>query len=131
MVDGLISLHSRHSPKETADRLAAIVTARGMTLLARIDHAAGAAKVGLPLRPTEVLFFGNPAAGTVLMQDVQTIGLDLPLKALVWEDESAGVWISCLDVRWLAARYGLGSTSEATVGKMATLLEAVIEEAVG
>ncbi len=129
MVDGLISLRSQHSPKETADRLAAIVTGRGMTLLARIDHAAAAAKAGLDLRPTEVLFFGNPAAGTLLMQDVQTIGLDLPLKALVWQDESKSVWISYLDIGWLGKRYGLASNAGPTVEKMAALLKAVVEEA--
>src|SRR4029450_12973509 len=73
----------------------------------RIDHAAGAAAVGMPLRPTELLIFGNPPAGTPLMQAEQTIGIDLPLKALVWEDASGGVWIAYNDPAWLAVRHGL------------------------
>ncbi|RUO97419.1 DUF302 domain-containing protein [Hyphomicrobium sp.] len=128
MIDGLVTLQSRHSAKETADRLAATVVSRGMMVLARIDHAAAAAKVGLDLRPTEVIFFGNPAAGTLLMQNVQTIGLDLPLKALVWQDQSDGVWISYLDVKWLSQRYALTTDAAATVEKIASLLKAVIEE---
>jgi uncharacterized protein (DUF302 family) len=129
MVDGLISLRSRHSAKETADRIAAIVAGHGMTVLARIDHAAAAAKVGLELRPTEVLFFGNPAAGTLLMQDIQAIGLDLPLKALVWQDDTGRVSISYLDTGWLANRYGVKHESGSTVEKIATLLKAVVQEA--
>jgi len=84
--DGLVILRSSNGPKETMNRLEAEVTARGMTVFARVDHAAGAADVGLQLRPTEVLIFGNAKAGTPLMQSMQTIGIDLPLKALVWQD---------------------------------------------
>jgi uncharacterized protein (DUF302 family) len=82
--DGLVTFLSSFGPKETMDRLAAAVANRGVTILARIDHAAAAAEVGLALRPTEVLVFGNPRAGTPLMEATQTIGIDLPLKALVW-----------------------------------------------
>ena len=88
--EGLIVRASRHEPKETMDRLVAAVTARGAAVVARIDHAAAAAAVGLALAPTEVLVFGNPRAGTPLMQAAQTIGIDLPLKALVWRD-AAGI----------------------------------------
>ena len=84
--EGLIARVSRHEPKETMDRLAAAVSARGAAVVARIDHAAAAAAVGLALAPTEVLVFGNPRAGTPLMQAAQTIGIDLPLRALVWRD---------------------------------------------
>jgi uncharacterized protein (DUF302 family) len=84
--EGLTTIRSSHGPTDTMNRLEAEVKAKGMTVFARIDHAAGATAAGLPLRPTEVLIFGNAKAGTPLMQSVQTIGIDLPLKALVWQD---------------------------------------------
>src|ERR1700750_338043 len=86
--DGLTTIASNHGPKETMDRLEAEVKAKGMTVFARIDHAAGAAGIGLSLRPTELLIFGNAKSATPLMQSVQTIGIALPLKALVWQDAS-------------------------------------------
>ena len=85
-VDGLTTIRSSHGPKDTMNRLEAVVKAKGLTVFARIDHAAGAAEAGLPLRPTELLIFGNAKGGTPLMQSAQTIGIDLPLKALVWQD---------------------------------------------
>lgn len=84
--DGSIACVSKFGPKETVDRLAAAITTRGISIMARIDHAAAAAAIGMELRPTEVLIFGNPRAGTPLMQAEQTVGIDLPLKALVWQD---------------------------------------------
>jgi uncharacterized protein (DUF302 family) len=92
--DGLTTIPSGLGPKETADRLEAEIEARGMTVFARIDHAAGAASVGLPLQPTELLIFGSAKAGTPLMQADQAIGIDLPLKALVHEDPAGKVWLS-------------------------------------
>ena len=92
--DGLTTIPSSYGPKDTMNRLEAAVKAKGMTIFARIDHAAGASAVGLSLRPTEVLIFGNSKGGTPLMQSVQTIGLDLPLKALVWQDISGKTWLS-------------------------------------
>jgi uncharacterized protein (DUF302 family) len=127
--DGLITLSSRHGPKDTMDRLAAEVTARGMTVFARIDHAAGAADAGLPLRPTELLIFGNAKGGTPLMQSDQTIGIDLPLKALVWQDASGRTWLSYNDPGWLAQRHRLGSEVEAAVKAMAAALGAVVAKA--
>ena len=111
------------------DRLEAAVKARGMTVFARIDHAAGASAVGLSLRPTEVLIFGNAKAGTPLMQSVQTSGLDLPLKALVWQDTSGDTWLSYNDPAWLAERHGLSSQTEAAVGVITAALEAVARAA--
>jgi len=93
-IDGLTTIKSGLRPKDTMDRLAAEVTSRGMSVFARIDHAAGAASIGMPLRPTEVLIFGNAKGGTPLMQAVQTIGLDLPLKILVWQDEAGDTYLS-------------------------------------
>src|ERR1700675_5008941 len=107
--DGLITIESRYGPEETMNRFEAEVRARGMTVFARIDHAAGAAGAGLSLRPTELLIFGNAKAGTPLMQSVQAIGIELPLKALVWQDSSGDTWLSYNDPAWLAQRHGLAS----------------------
>jgi uncharacterized protein (DUF302 family) len=103
---GLTTIRSSFGPQDTMDWLEAAVKAKGMTVLARIDHAAGAAGSGLSLRPTAVLMFGNAKAGTPLMQSVQTIGIDLPLKALVWQDMSGKTWLSYNDPAWLAQRHG-------------------------
>ena len=104
--DGLIVVKSPNNPKDTMDRLEAVVKEKGLTIFARIDHAAGAAKVGKKLRPTELLIFGNPQGGTPLMECNQTIGIDLPLKALVWEDASGQVWLGYNDPEFLAQRHG-------------------------
>jgi len=109
---GLITMRSSHGPKDTMNRLEAQVKAKGMTVFARIDHAAGAAEVGLPLRPTELLVFGNAKTGTSLMQAEQAIGIDLPLKMLVWQDASGATWLSYNDPAWLAKRHGLAGASE-------------------
>jgi uncharacterized protein (DUF302 family) len=128
-IDGLTTLRSNHGPKDTMDRLEAAVKTRGMTIFARIDHAAGASSAGLSLRPTELLIFGNAKAGTPLMQAAQSIGIDLPLKALVWQDASGDTWISYNDPSWLANRHALASDNAAVIGNMATALEAVANEA--
>jgi uncharacterized protein (DUF302 family) len=128
-VDGLMTLRSNHGPKDTMDRLEAAVTTRGMTSFARIDHAAGASGAGLSLRPTELLIFGNAKAGTLLMQAAQSIGIDLPLKALVWQDASGDTWISYNDPSWLANRHALAGDFAAVISNMATALKAVANEA--
>jgi uncharacterized protein (DUF302 family) len=128
-VEGLTTLPSSHGPKETMTRLEAEVKAKGMTVFARIDHAAGAVAVGLALRPTELLIFGNARAGTPLMQSVQTIGIDLPLKALVWQDDAGRTWLSYSDPRWLAKRHGAGHDLDAAVSGMAGALDAVARAA--
>ena len=125
---GLITLPSSHGPKDTMDRLETAVKAKGMTVFARIDHAAGAAAAGLSLRPTAVLIFGNARGGTPLMQSVQTIGIDLPLKALVWQDMSGETWLSYNDPAWLAQRHGLGGT-ESVVGIVTAAMDAVAKAA--
>jgi uncharacterized protein (DUF302 family) len=127
--DGLVTLSSGFGVKETADRLAAEITARGLSLFARIDHAAGAAAVGLDLRPTEVLIFGNARGGTPLMQASQTIGIDLPLKALVFEDAAGNVWLSYNDPHRLAGRHGLGAAVTQTTAAMTALLAALAAKA--
>jgi uncharacterized protein (DUF302 family) len=127
--DGLITLRSGIGAKETAERLEAAVTAKGLTVFARIDHAAAAAAVGMALRPTELIIFGNAKGGTPLMQRAQTIGIDLPLKALVWQDASGATWLSYNDPRWLAKRHGLGPEAEATAGALAAALDALAKAA--
>jgi uncharacterized protein (DUF302 family) len=129
--DGLVTTRSAHSVPETIERLVSAVTSRGMTVFARVDHAAGAAKVGLELRPTMVVLFGNPMGGTPLMQDRQTAGIDLPVKALAWEDGDGAVWLTYNDPRWLARRHGLRAASAAAVATMDAGLAAVTGEAAG
>jgi uncharacterized protein (DUF302 family) len=125
---GLTTVPSDFGPKETMDRLEAEIKAVGMSVFARIDHAAGAAAAGLPLRPTELLIFGNAKGGTPLMQADQAIGIDLPLKALVYQDASGKVWLAYNDPSWLASRHGLGG-SIAPVAAMAAALKAVAAKA--
>jgi uncharacterized protein (DUF302 family) len=127
--DGLTSLQSAFGPKETMDRLEAEVKSRGMTVFARIDHARGAADVGLDLRPTEVLVFGNAKGGTPLMQSNQSIGIDLPLKALVWKDQSGTVWLSYNEPGWLAKRHGLGAAAQPALEALAAMLKSLAKGA--
>jgi uncharacterized protein (DUF302 family) len=129
--DGLITLRSSYGPKETMNRLETEVKAKGLTVFARIDHAAGAAEVGLPLPPTEVLIFGNAKGGTPLMQSVQTIGIDLPLKVLVWQDASGTTWLSYNDPSWLAKRHGASPNVEGTVTALTGALHAFAKAATG
>lgn len=105
--DGVIAVKSPHSPKVTMDRLEKVLAEKGMKIFARIDHAAGAAKIGKTLRPTELLIFGNPKGGTPFMECTQTVGIDLPLKALVWKDASGQVWLGYNDPAFLAKRHGV------------------------
>lgn len=127
-VQGLTTVKSDHGPRETMNRLEAAVKAKGMTVFARIDHAAGASAVGMSLNPTEVLIFGNARGGTPLMQSAQTIGIDLPLKALVWRDASGETWLSYNDPEWLAERHGLSGTEEA-IGNLTSALDALAKVA--
>jgi uncharacterized protein (DUF302 family) len=127
--EGLMTIPSSFGPRETMDRLEAETKAKGMTVFARIDHAAGAAEVGLSLRPTELLIFGNAKAGTLLMQANQAIGIDLPLKALMFEDAAGKVWLSYNDPHWLALRHGLGAAAGQTIDAMAAVLKAVATNA--
>ena len=129
--DGLITMRSSHGPKDTMNRLEAEVKAKGLTIFARIDHAAGAAEAGLPLRPTDLLIFGNARGGTPLMQAEQTIGIDLPLKMLVWQDASGATWLSYNDPTWLAKRHGLADASEGAAKAMATALDGIARAAAG
>ena len=128
VIEGLTSIQSNFGPKETIDRLEAEIRAKGLNVFARIDHAAGAAEVGLTLRPTEVIILGNASGGTPLMQSVQTVGIDLPLKALVWEDAAGKTWVSYNEPKWIAKRHGI-TNKDAVLGKMSELLSAIARRA--
>jgi uncharacterized protein (DUF302 family) len=128
-VEGLITLQSHHGPKTTMDRLENEVKARGMTVFARIDHAAGAEGAGLSLRPTELLIFGNAKGGTPLMQAVQTIGIDLPLKALVWQDASGATFLGYNDPAWLTHRHAVAGEAATATSNMSAALSAMTQAA--
>lgn len=115
---GLISVKSTFSVQQTADRLQSVLQEKGMTIFARIDHRAAAAKVGKKLRPTELIIFGNPKVGSPLMICAQTMGIDLPQKALIWQDASGQVWLSYNDPQYLAQRHGIGECGHAVLAKI-------------
>ena len=108
----LVTLPSAHGPNETVQRLKSLLADKGVQLFAHIDHAAGAERVGMSLRPTHVLIFGKPEAGTPLMQSRQTIGLDLPLRVLVWEDGVGKVWLTYRRVESLARYHQVADHEE-------------------
>jgi uncharacterized protein (DUF302 family) len=129
--DGLITIESRFSVAQTIDRLAAAVTTAGLVVFARIDHGKGAQDAGMELRPTELLIFGHPKGGTPLMQDQQAAGIDLPVKALAWEDESGQVWLGYNDTEWLAKRHGLGAASAQALTALRTGVAKLVSGAAG
>ena len=110
--NGLVNVKSSHDVKTTADRLESILNQKGMKVFIRINHAAGAANVGKKLRPTELIIFGNPKVGAPLMQCSQSVGVDLPQKALVWQDDKGLVWLTYNDPDYLSGRHGLKECSE-------------------
>ena len=125
---GLINIASSHDCARTADRLDDAVRAGGMNVVARVDHAKAAAEVGMELRPTILLIFGNPRAGTPLMQQNQSAAIDFPQKALVWEDENGKVWISYNDPGYLANRHGIEDV-DVLINKMRETLERFASDA--
>jgi uncharacterized protein (DUF302 family) len=127
-VDGLVTIKSPYSVVATMDRFEALVKQRGLTVFARIDHAAGAAKIGTTLRPTQVIIFGNPQGGTPFMVCAQTVGIDLPLKALVWEDASGQVWLGYNDPEYLAKRHDTGTCP--VIGNLRKVLAGLADSSV-
>ena len=119
--EGLIAIQSPFAAKLTMDRFEENARQRGLNIFARIDHAAGAARVGKTLRPTELLIFGNPQGGTPLMECAQTIGIELPLKALVWQDAEGLVWLGYNDPAFIAQRHHVVNATAMT-GSLAELL---------
>ena len=127
--DRLITIKSSFGPADTMKRLETEVTARGLIVFAHVDHAAGATAVRLPLRPTDLIIFGNAKGGTPLMQQAQTIGIDLPLKALVWQDEQGATWLSYNDPAYLAGRHGVGEPAKAAITAMTGAMHAIATKA--
>ncbi len=111
-VPGLVTLESANSVEETMDRLEAMIEEQGLIVVARVDHAANADGVGMELRPTQLLIFGNPELGTQLMQAEQTVGIDLPQKFLAWEAEDGTVYLGWNNPALLAERHGLEGQDE-------------------
>lgn len=128
-IEGEISVQSHSGPIESLQRLESLVTSMGMTVFARIDHSAGAAAAGLELRPTTVLIFGNARRGTALMQSNQSIGLELPLKILIWQDAGGKTWLSYIDPAWLAKRYELPAAGKASASTLSAALASLTKSA--
>ena len=124
----MTNILSTHNVKDTGDRLVSILTEKGLNVVARIDHAHGAQSVGEELRPTQLILFGNPKMGTLLMQSQQTIAIDLPQKVLVWEDENAQVWLSYNNPDYLAKRHGISDCGE-TLSKVSNSLKEITKNA--
>jgi uncharacterized protein (DUF302 family) len=120
--EGVIRVKSMHSVAVTIERLEAALNNKGMTIFKRVSHSAGAAKVGLELRPTELVIFGNPKVGTPLMQCQQLAALDLPQKALVYEDEQGQVWFAYNDPKYIAIRHSISGCDD-TVDKISNALK--------
>ena len=121
VADGLVRTASVLGPRETMDRLQKAIEDKGLTVFARIDHAEGARAAGFSLRPTELIIFGNAKGGTPLMQADQESGIDLPLKALVYQDAEGRVWLAYNDPHWLAGRHHLPDLPN--IAMLAKLLE--------
>ncbi|MGO8766466.1 MAG: DUF302 domain-containing protein [Limisphaerales bacterium] len=129
-MEGLTTISSNFGPEKTMTRLESEIKGHGMKVFARINHAALAAEAGLKLRPTEVIVFGNPRGGTPLMQMNQTIGIDLPLKTLVWQDAAGKTWLSYNEPTWLAKRHEVGG-AERTTAAMSLALADIVAKAAG
>lgn len=112
LADGMVNVQSKHDVVTTADKLEAVLKSKGMTVFNRIDHSAGAASVGHELRPTQLLIFGNPKVGSPLMKCAQSVAIDLPQKALIWEDEKGTVWLSYNDPAYLEDRHVIEGCDE-------------------
>jgi len=124
---GLVNVASRFSVQETADRFVAAAEKAGLKIFARIDHAAGAASVEMSLRPTQLIIFGSPQVGTALMTSDQRAGIDLPLKALAWQDAEGRVWLSYNSPDYLFGRFGIeerAAVKEKIGGALAKLSKA-------
>ena len=114
--EGIVTAPSKYPVEKTVERLESAVKAKEFAIFAKVDHAAGAMQVGMALRPTVLLIFGNPRGGTPVMSASQTAGLDLPLKMLVWEDAAGKVWLSWSDPVWIARRHGIDPDLAAVKG---------------
>ena len=126
--DGVVDVQSTFNVEETADRMVNILNKKGMTIFNRIKHSESATKVGIELRKTELIIFGNPKVGSPLMACQQSVAIDLPQKALIWEDTNARVWISYNDPRYLEKRHNISGCEEA-ITKVAKALAGITKAA--
>jgi uncharacterized protein (DUF302 family) len=124
---GLVQIPSHYSVDETLQRLESAFAARGLQVFARVDHSGEAEKVGMKMRPTKLLIFGSPKAGTPLMVTAPTLAIDLPLKALVWEDETGKVWLAYNSPEYLRERHGVPSELINNLAGAGALMEKAVE----
>jgi uncharacterized protein (DUF302 family) len=129
--NGLITLTSAHDVETTVNRLTSILESKGVAVLARYDHAAETSAFDRPLRPTTVVMFGNPAAGLPLIRIAQTVALDLPLKAMVWEDAKSVVRFSYVDPAWIASRHHIGSQGAQSIRALSTAMANLARQVTG
>lgn len=125
--NGIVSKPSKYSVAETLDRLEAVLKSKGVTIFARIDHSGEAEKAGLKLRPTQLLIFGNPKMGTGIMEAAPSAAIDLPLKALAWQDESGKVWLAYNSPEYLQQRHGLSDEFGKKIAAVGTLIDKALE----
>ena len=128
MDTGITRMRSAHSVAQTMERLESLLKERGVMIFARIDFSGDAARAGLTLREEQMLIFGNPKAGTPLMQSVPAAGLDLPLKALVWEDAEGHTQIAYNDPHYIIRRHGLDAALAANLAAVVPLIERAAQE---
>jgi uncharacterized protein (DUF302 family) len=126
--DGVVNIPSSFNVEETADRMESILNEKGMTIFKRIKHSEGASKVGIELRKTELIIFGNPKVGSPLMQCQQSVAIDLPQKALIWEDDKSKAWISYNDTRYLKKRHNISGCEE-IISKIEKALASIVKSA--
>jgi uncharacterized protein (DUF302 family) len=127
MNNGLIHTASPHSVVETLQRLEAILKSKGLTIFARVDHSGEAAKVGMEMHPTQLLIFGSPKGGTPVMLAAPSVAIDLPLKALVWEDDRGKVWITQNSPEYLKERHGIPDNLVANLAGAGALIQKAVE----
>ncbi len=125
--NGLIHISSRYSVPETLDRVESLLQSKGLTVFCRVDHSGEAEKVGLKMRPTQLLIFGSPKGGTPLMVAAPTLAIDLPLKALAWEDADGKVWLSYNSPDYLQRRHGIPADLLKNISGVGALLEKAVE----
>src|SRR5216684_2921262 len=125
--EGLVQIPSRHSVEETLQRLESALDTRGLQLFARVDHSGEAERVGMKMRPTKLLIFGSPKAGTPLMVAAPTLAIDLPLKALVWEDATGKIWLTYNSPEYLRERHGVASELIHNLAGAGALMEKAVE----
>lgn len=127
--DGIVRVKSTFSVEETSQRFESIAQQQGLKIVAKVDHAAGAKSVNQELRPTQLIVFGNPASGTPLMQCNQTVGIDLPQKALIWQDEQGQVWFGYNSPRYLMARHQLKGCADEVIQNIDNALSMLAQKA--